>query len=89
MLNFQEQFFNSSPYSQKIEANWIRFKQAISHAANETIPKKTFKSKNQLPWITHHIMHKIMERKWLYKKAKCLQSESAMVSIPPTKKHNH
>ena len=63
MLNFQEHFFNSSPYSQKIEVNWIRFKQAISHAANETIPKKTFKSKNQLPWIAHYIMHKIMERK--------------------------
>jgi len=38
MLNFQEQFLNSSPYYQ--ETNWTRFKTAISDAANESIPKK-------------------------------------------------
>ena len=74
MFNFQEQFLNPYPYSQDVEANWIRFKQTISDAENESIPKKTYKSKNHLPWITHSIMQK---RKQLYKKAKCLQSESA------------
>jgi len=80
MLNFQEQFFNSSPYSQDKETNWTRFKKAISGAANESIPKKTRKSKNHLPWITHSIIQKMKERKRLYSKAKCLQIESTWSS---------
>ena len=39
MLQFQEQFLNSSPCSQDIETNWKAFKQAISDAANESMPK--------------------------------------------------
>jgi len=63
MLDFQEQYLNSSPYSQDTETNWKAFKQAITDAANESIPKKACKSKNQLPWITHSLMQKIKERK--------------------------
>jgi len=63
MLNFQEQFLNSSPYSHDIETNWTKFKHAITDAENENIPKKSCKSKNHLPWITHSNMQKMKERK--------------------------
>ena len=44
MLDFQEQFLNSSLYSQDI--HWKAFKQVISDATNESIHKKARKLVN-------------------------------------------
>ena len=74
MLNFQEQFFNSFLHSQDIETNWIRFKQAISDVADETIPKKLTNLKIAYP---NAIMQKMKERKRLYNRAKLLQTDNA------------
>ena len=49
VLDFQEQFLNSSPYSQDIETNWKAFKQAITDAVNESIPKKFVSPKTNYP----------------------------------------
>ena len=51
MLEFQNQFMSTDPYSYDIETNWLCFKSTHNTAINKNIPQITPKSRNHLPWL--------------------------------------
>jgi len=77
MSDFQIEFLSTDPYSNSVQENLDKFKQAINSAITKNIPQTMSRSSKQLPWITHSIKQQMKQRKKLYNKAKHLQTEEA------------
>ena len=60
-----------------MESYWLNFKHFLATSIDQNIPKRFPKSNRQLPWITYPIRCKMQQRKQLYDKAKCYQTEEA------------
>ena len=69
MLEFQNQFMSTDPYSHNIETNWLRFKLAFNNAINKNIPQTTSKTQKHLPWLNSAIKKKMQRRKHLLGRA--------------------
>ena len=77
LLAFQTEFISSDPYSNTVQENWERFKQAINSAISANIPQTMSRATRELPWINQNIKRQMRQRKKLYNKAKHLQSEES------------
>ena len=80
MLEFQNQFMSTDPYSYNIETNWLRFKLSLNNAINKNIPQAISKTQKHLPWLNSAIRKKMQKRKHLYNKAKSTGSEEVWLS---------
>ena len=80
MLEFQNQFMSTDPYSYNIETNWLRFKLSLNSAINKNIPQAISKTQKHLPWLNSAIRKKMQKRKHLYNKAKSTGSEEVWLS---------
>ena len=74
---FQAEFLSPDPYSNSVQENWDKFKQAINNAITTNIPQTMSKPNKELPWITSNIKKQMKQRKKLYNKARRLQTEEA------------
>ena len=77
LLVFQTEFLSSDPYSNTVQENWERFKQAINSTISANIPQIMSRATRELPWINQNIKRQMRQRKKLYNKAKHLQSEES------------
>ena len=77
MMDFQQHFLASDPYSNHIENNWQTFKTALHGTMIRNIPQRLSKKCKHLPWITHILKAKMRQRKSLYNTAKRLQTDDA------------
>jgi len=75
MSDFQIEFLSTDPYSNSVQGNWDKFKQAINSAITKNIPQTMSRPFKQLPWITHSIKQQMKQHKKLCNKAKYLQTE--------------
>ena len=85
MLEFQNQFMITNPYSFDIETNWQRFKLALDSAIKNNIPQVIPKTRKHLPWLNSTIRKKMQRRKRLYNAAKSTGSQEAWSNYRKTR----
>ena len=85
MLEFQNQFMITNPYSFDVETNWQRFKLALNSAIKNNIPQVIPKSRKHLPWLNSTIRKKMQRRKRLYNEAKSTGSQEAWSNYRKTR----
>ena len=55
MSDFQTEFLSTDPYSNNVQENWDKFKQAINKAITKNVPQTMSRSTKELPWVTRDI----------------------------------